>query len=97
MIAELFIQSSAMAPEKKTFEIALSDGSSELKITGRQVYLNGTEITGNGARRIRDAASDYFAHVGEEMTGRCGCPANAQAAERTLIEILEPYRRSLVK
>lgn len=93
MIAELFVQSSAIVPEKKALEIAFSDGTSELRIIGRQVYLNGKEITGYAARRIRDAASDYFMHVGEEMTGSCSCPTNTQAAERVLIETLEPYRR----
>ncbi len=97
MIAELFIQSSAIVPKKNTFQIALSDGASRLEIIDRQVYLNGREITGTAARRIRDAASDYFMHVGEERTGSCSCPANAQAAERVLIETLEPYRRRSVK
>ncbi len=93
MIAELFARSSAIVPKENTFQIAFSDGTSELRITSRQVYLNGTEIIGAVARRIRDAASDYFMHVGEEMAGSCSCPSNTQAAERVLIETLETYRR----
>lgn len=93
MTTELFVRSSAIAPKENTLQIALSDGTSRLRITGEQVYLNGTEITGYAAKRIRDAASDYFMHVGEEMTGSCSCPTNIHAAERVLIEALEPYRR----